>query len=399
MNRFLSPAVTLVLILILAGCGAGTASPTQPETTPAPSAELTEEPLESTASAVTSEPVQTGLFAEQIFSGADGDIHYSYYLPDSYDGSRKFPMMVVMPGYNMMWFGEDSSGSNLNWSGFTAWTRLDTEMVVVSAQLTDWGEKSARQAIELTEYFINSFAVDTSRVYAAGYSAGGETMSRAVAMRPDLYAAYLHGASQWDGSYAPIAENVQEKYGFKVHTAYIAEVKRMVGLDIMASNYKFSKEEMAAIKAARRETKDKRADARLKALELRAEGMELSEVSQATGFHAAYVSQLVAKYRDHGLEAISGNHYGGNHRNMSFEEEAAILAPFKARAEKGELVEISEIETAYQQAVGHSIGTSQIYYVLHRHGWRKVMPRSRHPKKASEEVIETSKKLKPPSVN
>lgn len=56
--------------------------------------------------------------------------------------------------------------------------------------------------------------------------------------------------------------------------------------------------------------------------------MELSEVSQATGFHAAYVSQLVAKYRDHGLEAISGNHYGGNHRNMSYEEEAAILAPF-----------------------------------------------------------------------
>ena len=167
----------------------------------------------------------------------------------------------------------------------------------------------------------------------------------------------------------------------------------------MASNYKFSNEEMAAIKAARRETKDKRADARLKALELRAEGMELSEVSQATGFHAAYVSQLVAKYRDHGLEAISGNHYGGNHRNMSIEEEAAILAPFKARAEKGELVEISEIETAYQQAVGHSIGTSQIYYVLHRHGWRKVMPRSRHPKKASKEVIETSKKLKPPSAN
>ena len=207
MNRFLSLAVTLVLILTLAGCGAGTAVPTQPEITPAPSAELTEEPLESTASAVTSEPVQTGLFAEQIFSGADGDIHYSYYLPESYDGSRKFPMMVVMPGYGMMWFGEDSSGSNLNWSGFTAWTKLDTEIIVISAQLTDWGEKSARQAIELTEYFISHFAVDTSRVYAAGYSAGGETMSRAVSMRPDLYAAYLHGASQWDGSYAPIAEN------------------------------------------------------------------------------------------------------------------------------------------------------------------------------------------------
>ena len=63
----------------------------------------------------------------------------------------------------------------------------------------------------------------------------------------------------------------------------------------MASNYKFSNEEMAAIKAARRETKDKRADARLKALELRAEGMELSEVSQAKGFHAAYVSRAMRK--------------------------------------------------------------------------------------------------------
>ena len=122
--------------------------------------------------------------------------------------------------------------------------------------------------------------------------------------------------------------------------------------------------------------------------------MKAKEVSQATGFHAAYVTTLVAIYREKGLEYISGNHYGGNRRNMSFEEEASILAPFKERAEKGELVETSEIKMAYQKAVGHSIGTSQIYYVLHRHGWRKVMPRSRHPQKADEEVIETSKKLK-----
>ena len=115
--------------------------------------------------------------------------------------------MLVMPGYDMMWFGESSSGSNLCWSGFLSWTELDEDMIVVSAQLEDWGAKSARQAIKLTEYFIDNYAVDTSRVYAAGYSAGGETMSQAVSMRPDLFAAYLHGASQWDGDYAHIAEN------------------------------------------------------------------------------------------------------------------------------------------------------------------------------------------------
>ena len=80
---------------------------------------------------------------------------------------------------------------------------------------------------------------------------------------------------------------------------------------------------------------------------------------------------------------------------MSVEEEAAILAPFKERAEKGELVEIREIAKAYQSAVNHPVSNAQIYRVLHRQGWRKVMPRSRHPQKVSEEEIVASKKLKP----
>lgn len=157
----------------------------------------------------TKKVVETGFVTEQILEGKTGQIHYSYYLPDNYDSSKKYPMMVIMPGYDMMWFSEESSGTNLEWSGFTVWTKQREDMIVVSAQLTDWRETSANQAIELTEYFINNFAVDTNRIYAGGYSAGGETMSQAVALRPDLYTAYLHGASQWDGTYQGVAdENV-----------------------------------------------------------------------------------------------------------------------------------------------------------------------------------------------
>lgn len=156
----------------------------------------------------------TEVIVEQILDGVDGKIHYSYYLPEGYDGSKSYPMMIVMPGYDKMWFGEESSGSNLEWNGFWTWTELEEDMIVVSAQLTDWGEKSARQAIELTEYFLQNFAVDENRVYAAGYSAGGETMSQAVSMRPDLYVAYLHGASQWDGTFIPIAKNQVAVYIF-----------------------------------------------------------------------------------------------------------------------------------------------------------------------------------------
>ena len=79
---------------------------------------------------------------------------------------------------------------------------------------------------------------------------------------------------------------------------------------------------------------------------------------------------------------------------MSKEEEAELLAPFKAEAEAGRVVEISRIKAAYIEKVGHSIGGGQIYRVLKRQGWRKVMPRSQHPNKASEEAIDASKKLK-----
>ncbi len=159
-------------------------------------------------------PINKGIIAEQILDGKNGAIHYRYYLPENYSADRLYPMMVVMPGYDMMWFGDESSSTNLNWRGFRSWMELQEDMIVVSAQLTDWGEKSARQAIELTEYFLDNFSVDCDRIYAAGYSAGGETMSQAVSIRPDLYAAYLHGASQWDGAFEPIAENQVSVYIF-----------------------------------------------------------------------------------------------------------------------------------------------------------------------------------------
>ena len=158
--------------------------------------------------------------------------------------------------------------------------------------------------------------------------------------------------------------------------------------------YKISEEQYAEIKAAQRGTRDKQIENRLKVLALRYEGKSLKEIEAATGFHHAHISNLIRKYFEEGLAAIAEKHYTGNRRNMSIEEESAFLEPYRQRAEEGHILEIGEIEAAYKEKVGHSIGSSQIYRVLHRHGWRKVMPRSKHPKKASEEVIATSKKLR-----
>ncbi len=54
---------------------------------------------------------------------------------------------------------------------------------------------------------------------------------------------------------------------------------------------------------------------------------------------------------------------------MSVEEKATILARFKTKAKKGEIVETKEMAEAYQSAVDHPVGKGQIYCVLHRHGW------------------------------
>ena len=66
---------------------------------------------------------------------------------------------------------------------------------------------------------------------------------------------------------------------------------------------------------------------------------------------------------------------------------------YEERAQAGQIVEVSEIKAAYEEKVGHRIGGGQIYRVLKRHDWRKVKPRSEHPKKASAEAIDASKKL------
>ena len=157
-----------------------------------------------------------------------------------------------------------------------------------------------------------------------------------------------------------------------------------------------SEEQLAEIKAARKKNQNKKVEKRLQVLEYHSEGKMQREIQELTGFSRSYINLIVKKYQEEGLSSVAESHYVANHRNMSFEEEEALLAPFKAEAESGHIVEVSAIKAAYVEKVGHSIGSGHIYYILARHGWRKVMPRGRHPKKANEEAISASKKLTTP---
>lgn len=115
--------------------------------------------------------------------------------------------------------------------------------------------------IALTEYLPDTYNIDSDQVYVNGYSGGGETMSLALGTRPDLFTAYLHCSSQWDGAYEPVAEAqvpvylvigegdeyygpgpTQEAYD-QLHTLYQeaglseSEIGRLLVLDIKDADY------------------------------------------------------------------------------------------------------------------------------------------------------------------
>ena len=98
---------------------------------------------------------QRGFLNDNVYHSDLGDIHYSSYIPDSYEGSEPYALFITLPGWEGLYF--QGVGANM----------------------------------------VEDFGRD--QVYLEGYSGGGETGSLVMGMRPELYAAFLMVSSQWDG--------------------------------------------------------------------------------------------------------------------------------------------------------------------------------------------------------
>ncbi len=199
-----------------------------------------------------------------LHSETEGDIHYNVYIPEDYDGTESYALFMTLPGYQGLYFQGVGQTVMTEEFGFMARDYIP-KMIIVAPQLNDWQDTSARQTIALTEYFLDTYNIDRSRVYAEGYSGGGETMSRVMGMRPDLYTAYLQCSSQWDGNYTEVVKarvpvyfaigEKDEYYGSEpsrnaynaIHKLYEqeglsnSEIDRLLVLDIKPTSY-FSSE-------------------------------------------------------------------------------------------------------------------------------------------------------------
>jgi transposase len=143
----------------------------------------------------------------------------------------------------------------------------------------------------------------------------------------------------------------------------------------------------------KKKIRDIKAYNRLLVLRMYALGKTNKEISEAVGFSVSYVTELVTKYLNEGMESITIDKRTSNNRHMSFEQEAEFLEQFIELADAGQLVTIKEILAKFEEVTGKPSGTSTIYSLLKRHGWRKLQPRPAHLGKASPEEIAASKKL------
>lgn len=138
-------------------------------------------------------------------SKKNGDIHYNVYFPKSYDGTKPYALYVTLPGYQGLYFQGVAENIKTEDFGFEA-QKYNVKMIIIAPQLNDWGQTSADQTIDLTEYFLSHYNIDQKKVYINGYSGGGETLSLVLGTKPELFAAALMCSSQWDGKYQPVVD-------------------------------------------------------------------------------------------------------------------------------------------------------------------------------------------------
>ena len=112
-----------------------------------------------------------------------------------------------------------------------------------------------------------------------------------------------------------------------------------------------------------------------------AHGLSIEQTAKAIGRSVAWTCRLRNRFLA-GETVGDGQRQrpGGRRRqNLSIERETEVLAPFLDRAQNGGILVVSQIKAELEAALGRTMALSSVYNLLHRHGWRKLAPRKRHP--------------------
>ena len=117
--------------------------------------------------------------------------------------------------------------------------------------------------------------------------------------------------------------------------------------------------------------------------------MKAEDVASALVVSVPAVWKWMAEYRNEGESGLKRSGRGGRRWGLlSPEEESTWLKSLGEKAQAGLILTVPSLRGAVKEKVGQEVSDAYIYRLLHRHGWRKLAPRPKHPKsdpKAQEE--------------
>jgi len=114
---------------------------------------------------------------------------------------------------------------------------------------------------------------------------------------------------------------------------------------------------------------------------LTSKGLSSDVVAEYVGTTQGTIHQWVFEYNHDGPDGFLLRGRGGRRFGLlSLDEERELLEQIRSTAQKGRILTAYAIKTQIEEKVGKGVSKDYLYDVLHRHGWRKVMPRPQHPK-------------------
>jgi transposase len=125
------------------------------------------------------------------------------------------------------------------------------------------------------------------------------------------------------------------------------------------------------------------------------EQMPVEEISKVTDKSKSVIYGIAHRYNKLGLQGLINKPRGGRKwAYMSFDEEKELLDEVSKDAEKGLVVISKVIKVKAEAKLGRTVSDDYAQDLLNRHGWRKVTPRTKHPKSTEAEQEEFKKKFK-----
>lgn len=162
-------------------------------------------------------------FKQMFLPAANGthDILYNLHLPEDYDASKTYPMIIVESGggggMTVEQLRSDGSyaclGADITLDAVAiSFVRAQKDLIVAAYQRWDtcpaeWAVDNVADVIQLNEYLRATYA--PSKVFCLGSSAGTANFSEAIQRRPELFDGYV----QCNGSYVYYdAEGKQQRF-------------------------------------------------------------------------------------------------------------------------------------------------------------------------------------------